>query len=281
MNRFIILKAKLGYNPHRDKKGRFASANSVSGKDSGLKKIGNPGKEPSDKETKKIANVLGWNYNKEDEKDKLKKIDENPYYTSNPFEQTSFYDKTENDLSKITGFSQEQVKLGLKQWRKTSNDSYAAINMQKSASEEFGVPMSDYQKEKLNNYQGDNKKERSFGVKETPENRDELISQERKLLRTMYNETQKRLKDAGIDKVVVYRGFSSGENLPKGQRTRLTSNTLESWTLNQDMAKTYQNAVRMEVPVERVLSSYVTGFGTAFESEVVVFGNSEDIGEVI
>lgn len=102
---------------------------------------------------------------------------------------------------------------------------------------------------------------------------------QRQLLRTMYENTQKYFKDKGITEVVMYRGVSLpiGKRPNLGEAARVRGNALESWSGDPKVARNFGHAVfAMKIPVERILSTPMTGFGCLNEYEYVILGGVED-----
>ena len=176
-----------------------------------------------------------------------------------------------SNLSGSTGTSQENVNEIIGEWAETSNDmSRQAISMQEAVSEEFGVPLSDWQ---------ESNRIRSKGF--VP--RDD----ERKLLRDMYTTTQAELKTAGYkpgDTVTLYRGYegAKGSSIPdRGTDVNYAGNAMESWSILPSIAGSFgSNPIRgrvlsMNVPVENVLSIATTGFGCLPEGEFVILGSGK------
>jgi hypothetical protein len=102
--------------------------------------------------------------------------------------------------------------------------------------------------------------------------------------RVMYEDTQKRLADAGIKDVTVYRGHVSraSRKLKVGDATGVNSTSASSWSLDPSVARRFADddyslgqdnagvVLQATVPASRVLSYHRTGFGTNSEFEIVV-----------
>jgi len=174
------------------------------------------------------------------------------------------------ELSAQSGLDGEFVEQVLDVWTSTSNDSNArAIALQKAAAEEFGVSLSDWQEGKL-------------GLLDEPP---VSISEGRQFLRTVYNSTQARLAEQGFkpgDTVTLYRGYKTdngSEGISVGNIVGYNGNAIESWSSNIETAKNFASNVRigavfaMEVPVENIVSTAITGFGVISEYEFVVLGS--------
>lgn len=100
----------------------------------------------------------------------------------------------------------------------------------------------------------------------------------RKLLRAMYDRTQKMLADAGIENLDVHRGLGSREHTSARfetakQRCLYTGNACESFSLNLRTARHFGSyMISTTVPRKRILATFLTGFGCADETEVVILG---------
>jgi hypothetical protein len=99
----------------------------------------------------------------------------------------------------------------------------------------------------------------------------------RKVLRAMYNRTQRLLTEAGVSHINVHRG-TDGIPVPKhsgGIVTSYQGNASESFSLNKEATRIFGSAlVSVKVPRSRVLSCFLTGFGCMSEMEVVILGGS-------
>ncbi len=86
---------------------------------------------------------------------------------------------------------------------------------------------------------------------------------------------QSILRELYGDEITIFRGVRGVPDSPTGQ-TYLRTNGISSWTRDVNTAKGFSNgesgAFRVKVPVERVFSSGLGGFGTMYESEVVLKG---------
>ena len=107
---------------------------------------------------------------------------------------------------------------------------------------------------------------------------------QRQLLRQMYDNTQRFFKNQGITEVVMYRGV----RLPVGKRpklgnvVRVKGNAMESWSGDPDTSKNFGTVMlAMKIPVERILSIPMSGFGCLHEYEYVILGGVEDECRVV
>lgn len=159
------------------------------------------------------------------------------------------------------------------QWAETSNDnSKDSFRIQLAISEEFKAPLSDWQKQRIEELGGE-KAVRMYRHNKNANFESSLLSV-RHGVRGMYNRTQEEFKQKGIKEVTVYRGIGSSANsLPHGKTARIVGNAAESWSFDPQTARSFGSGGRifkMKVPVSRVLSTFRTGFGCANEHEVLI-----------
>jgi len=196
-------------------------------------------------------------------------------------------DTVVSTMSEMSGLDKDMVNLMIGQWAGTSNNhNPQALSMQEAVSEEFSVPLSDWQKE---NIAFVNKGEgigplmpkgpvRGWG------SRDE----ERALLKAMHDNTQAELKKAGYkpgDTISLYRGASVPlvSTRRKGVSEGYSGNAMESWSINKAAAREFaynhgdaksQGVIlNMHVPIENILGTARTGFGCLDEGEFVILGS--------
>ena len=118
----------------------------------------------------------------------------------------------------------------------------------------------------------------------------------RALVRAQYKETQKQLKERGIKKVTLFRGYSlrTMENSPKGatftgrlEDVAVTTQPISSYSLKPKMAhefasgNDYRVMIKQEVPASRIFGNWQAGIGTDFEAEFVVLGGKDDFAESV
>lgn len=97
----------------------------------------------------------------------------------------------------------------------------------------------------------------------------------RKVLRAMYNRTQKMLASAKLDKIRIYRGVSHppSEEINPNKIHVYKGNACESFSISPKIARGFGKfVIDTVVPKERVLGSFLTGFGCTDELEFVVLG---------
>jgi len=183
-----------------------------------------------------------------------------------------------NHISSDTGISKENVTDVVDQWSLTSNnDAAASLSLQQAVADEFGGSLSDWQRGKLPSAIGDSVLPRS---------------QERAILRSMYNRTQAELTASGAkptDTVKLYRGVVVQQDYKSGNIVPYTGNAMESWTHDPNMAGFFATGasiafeagipkgsrgyvLSVDIPIGDILSSARTGFGAAIEGEYVVLG---------
>jgi len=102
---------------------------------------------------------------------------------------------------------------------------------------------------------------------------------QRKALRTMYENTQKYFADQGITEVIMYRGVNfDNPTIKTGSTVKVRGNALESWSADPKTAGTFGNVVMsVKMPVSRILSTPMTGFGCLKEYEYVILGAEDEV----
>lgn len=118
-----------------------------------------------------------------------------------------------------------------------------------------------------------------------PELKDGIKSHasQREYIKVEYANTQQFFKDVGITHVTLYRGFNDrySDRLYDGP-TEVLMQPASSWTTDPTIARSFSEAygtrgnqavmLTARVPVERILSTAVTGRGCLSEAEVLVLG---------
>ncbi|EOO24463.1 hypothetical protein IIU_06725 [Bacillus cereus VD133] len=101
------------------------------------------------------------------------------------------------------------------------------------------------------------------------------------ILEEMKNETQNFLKSKGIKELTVFRGVKSPTKMNENGVEVQQSSALSSFSFSEEDASSYATSSDPEkhpyllvknIPVDRILSLGVTGFGLMEHSEVVVLG---------
>jgi len=198
------------------------------------------------------------------------------------------------DLSKATGVPEEEVADFVHRWAESSNDNdMRSLAIQQDAAKEFGIPISAFTQEKINIM---NVQKRNLAIKDPttgkvtyPEKLTPLMdsSTQRTLLRAMYNRTQAELKSRGVTEVRTFRGVGSAEpvKIKVGKSVSFDTNTLSSWSLSEKTAQQFSKGrtkngivISSIIPVNRILSLPMSGFGCLREDELVILGGANDIG---
>lgn len=177
----------------------------------------------------------------------------------------------QENLAQATGLTPPMTADLVNGWAATSNDNdYRAMWMQKMAAEEFGVPLSQWQQDKLNALEGIRAdSERLFQTAQMSTPFEAMASSRagatseilggrtqeevgRSFLREQYIATQAFFKEQGVTEVVAYRGQLVKEmdysldapagvdnpNIPEeGDLLRGAGNAMESWSIDQSVAE--------------------------------------------
>lgn len=247
----------------------------------------------------------------------------------------------------------DEVNMFVGQWAMSSNDSdMRSLAIQKDASEEFGIPLSEFTKGRIREIEGKIEsidritentlaKYREEGVSALPfpvqatitldiakygeefahdPDRVEWLvnghfrqyysraregsvpllpsSQQKRILREMYNNTQQQLRDRGIgpnDYITLYRGVILSDSIAgswkQGDKIPIKGNTIESWSTSYQIGKEFAGqhdiytsvkegsvgiTLKMAVPARALLSMCISGFGCLREGEVTVLGGTGD-----
>jgi len=236
---------------------------------------------------------------------------EEPYDITN-FDREVIKDTIVSSLSEASGLPYEEVNRIVAQWAQTSNDNdMRSLAMQLDAAREFNVPMSEWAKGRIADVEeaiqeqldlkiwGISDAERLAGLRRDHPGWFELApsQDQRKLLRTMYDQTQADLAEAGLtDTVLLYRGVTFTKGLSpdweEGDIVSIATNAMSSWSSDEGVAggfathmallgEDFGAILEMEVPVSRILSTSRTGFGCFTEAEFLVLGSSEDEAKVL
>lgn len=176
------------------------------------------------------------------------------------------------NLSQI-GANPETVEDMLYAWSNSSNDhNEKSLMLQTAVSEEFDIPLSDWQKKNIENYMNP----AQYNI-----NGEEYES----TVRSMYEHTQYALEEFGFGKndvIRVYRGILTDVDLDEGGAYEWDGNAIESWSIDRNIAKQFSgNAggsmrsyiITMEVPRSAIFSTARTGLGCLTEGEIVIFGS--------
>lgn len=211
------------------------------------------------------------------------------------------------ELANRTRIDQNTVNMFIEQWSHSSNDNdMRSLAVQQDASNEFGVSLSDFTKDKVSEinakiehlvdeyankrmfspFKGKPDEAREWLIRSTPEWRSLLSSEQQKqLLRTMYDHTQEQLAAAGLQgHVTLYRGVKwlerDVDKLDPNSTISITGNAIESWSFSPEAAERFAKprgnkagvVLAMDIPIKAILGTAKTGFGCLTEAEFVVLG---------
>jgi len=187
-------------------------------------------------------------------------------------------------LAATMGVSPEVASNLVRQWAESSNgNDYRSLWMQAVAADEFGVPLSDWQRERLSNVEAERaehkiadrvtvdmpialigvnpvrlmtpiEKERYATIRNLgPTAPDPFGGQKQEevagaFLRAQYDATQEYFKAAGVTEVVLYRGqrFPEGTSLSVGDVIPGNQNALNSWSSSEKVAATFTSIAPAE-----------------------------------
>ena len=154
--------------------------------------------------------------------------------------------------------------------------SYAGSAIYEAVSRVFGVPLSDYQKNRIAELP---RQGRKWGVTKRDiqldykangwSAYDRYLDEPHMdaLVKQVYANTQNYFKEKGIKEITLYRGLGEGKHY---------NSALSSWTIDPDVAKGFGKVVSKTVPVEKVFSTPRFGFGVNSQLEVLVIGDSNE-----
>jgi len=204
-----------------------------------------------------------------------------------------------------SGLSSDTVDGYLRTWAKTSSDGdIQAVAMQVAASERYGLPMTDFIAEAAQKFAAlpASPFDEVFGGTVWSRH----VAEADKVLVAMQAETQALLKAQGIETVKLYRGmrWGVGEYPPTeigdfirnraevlgpwpigpstyAEEIEFVSNPLSSWAINPKVASEFGTGtgktgvvLAVEVPVEAIVSTPMSGIGCLNEFEFVVRGGT-------
>jgi len=195
-------------------------------------------------------------------------------------------------IAQKTQIPEETVNLLIHSWAVTSNDrNPTSLFIQQRVEKVFGAPLSAWQQRRIMETAGAKSppifrdiktgkfNKRYLGPYTTPE---ELVD---KFLITMYEETQRSFREAGIKTVSAFRGImldkAKHAKIAAGGLQKIKGNAIESWSFAPGIANSFaarspfSMVIGAEIPVERILATPLTGFGCSEEFELVVLGREE------
>lgn len=180
-----------------------------------------------------------------------------------------------NKISERSGVSKDTTRDFMNMWNTGiifgEEEGYYAVL--KAASEELGISISDYHKDKFS----------AIGAFKP-----KLMEDYKKIARAMYDETQAEFKSRGITEIPAYRGIAFQKGKGGSKDTTYKMNSVESWTTSKRSAEVFAGKgserydsmlLSATIPASRILSTPMTGIGTTSESEYVVLGggNSDNV----
>jgi hypothetical protein len=190
-------------------------------------------------------------------------------------------------LSKKTGVTYDKTNAIIHTWALSSNDNNPLSAMvQREAASMFGTRLSEWQAKTLPKTGATVK---FTHIDNQGKQKTLVLSREeiRLTIAAMYAHTQETFKSLGIKELVLHRGSGMSESVirelfPHGKfkaNVTVGMNALSSWTAEYQTATHFSDEgipVRFtaKVPVSRILSSPLTGFGCKGEYEFVVVGRS-------
>jgi hypothetical protein len=191
-------------------------------------------------------------------------------------------DELVTSLSDESGVPYDEVNNIIGTWAATSNDEAPlSLAVQQEAAKVFGSSLSEWQQGKVAQWNEAQKLFPGDPAYQVPTSRSNI----RKVLHTMYDQTQRQLEKDGVPEVVtLYRGVKNVK-LPKG-KTRVYSNTLSSFSANRQTSETTFSGpsgslMAIQVPRSRIVGTCRTGFGCLSEYEFVVLGNNTGAGDEV
>jgi hypothetical protein len=163
----------------------------------------------------------------------------------------------------------------IKQWATTSNDSNSvSLALQEAARVEFQLnDASQWQMDSLLRMRVNEEVNRGSKV-------------HRDFIRAQYEETQSMFSRRGISEVVVYRGIETPNRIEDdGQVTsaKVRTRPMSSWSTRASVAESFAEGgrggivMRTTIPVEKILSTPLTGVGCRSEAEIVSIGESFEV----
>lgn len=203
------------------------------------------------------------------------------FETATPEQRADLKDEIVTNISKGSGVEYETVNEMTSQWARSSNDSdMRSLSLQQAASEEFGVELSEWQQNSIDDRLGTREKfVQLVGEENLPLRLNSITDRatERQVLRTMYTQTQEQLRAAGFqpdDTITLFRGFDRDTVIKNRELTSYKGNAMESWSALRIIARSFGNTlITMDVPVKNIIGTCKTGFGCLKEAEFVIVGS--------
>jgi len=204
-----------------------------------------------------------------------------------------------SSISDKSGAAEEDVARVLDQWSYTTNGRVmAGLSLQEAAAEEFGTKVSRFQQQQIDYVRSGRPVWTPEGISLPLSKNIPLLprTQERKVLRTMYEDTQGWLRSRGIgpdDKITLHRGYIDSSGRVSSGNTSYKGNPMEAWTFSKSVARRYARdeqgtaagigvtgkgyVLSRDFLAKDLLSIPHTGFGSLAQDEVVVLRSSEGI----
>lgn len=204
-------------------------------------------------------------------------------------------DEIVTKISDETGVEYGKVNTMIGQWARTSNnESFSSLAMQNVAAEEFGADLSEWQEQKWEEQAEYAAEYASWYDNETDIHIFLEEDSMRKVMRSMYNHTQEKLREAGYeedDYIVLHRGVTAaaipgaldylmGRSkvlIKQGDVVQYFGNAMESWSLAEHVASRFGHVViSAKVPIRNILCTARTGFGCLSEGEFVILNSDNE-----
>lgn len=198
-------------------------------------------------------------------------------------------DKIIKELSKRSGVEYEKVNDIVAQWAQSSNDrDMRSLALQKDAAELFNVPLSKFTAGRIKELEDQLETLRAshtskFAEFKPPANLTPLYSSDvqKTVLRSMYEYTQEKLKEAGYksgDTIRLRRGVNLPDSTVRGwnpgDTVTIEGNALESWSVGLGTARRFGRVTfEMDIHTDMIVGSARSGFGCLNEGEFVILGS--------
>lgn len=196
-------------------------------------------------------------------------------------------DDIAHEIARTSDAAYDEASTTMESWAHSSNDhDMRSLSVQQAAAKEFGVPVSDFVKERVAEVSAQKVHEvAAMGKPLMAEDRQRIV------LRAMYENTQKQLRTTyGPDDTIrLRRGIILGSEVDRpdwvqGGKGSVVGNPLESWSFSapdaRGFAEIYDDesgntgyVLEMDVPIKNIFSTALTGSGCLTEGEFIVIGS--------
>ena len=212
-------------------------------------------------------------------------------------------------LVEETGLDYDTVNALVEQWTLSSADEdLRSLSLQVQAAKVFGLEVRPSLLERIAKVQAEraNAFDDDFDIEDFIDSDPELftweehgvsVGQQTAFLEGMRDLTQESLRGAGYrpgDTVQLYRGMGfASDSRPSwstGDTVSISGNPLQSWSVGRGIASSFSKANQfgavlwMEVPIESIIGTARTGFGSLIEGEFVIMssglGHSATVFEI-